>query len=384
MNGKIEIDKVYLDKYKLYLGIPYLKGGRTDQGLSCYGLVWYYYKMELGIDLPKELPWDDTIGIDMSFMSNFKKVDKPEVNDIVLFQTSKMPFRSVSATTTGPDHFAIYVGNGYLLHASMKAGVAITTMDRLKVGLIGIYRPRLNAKGEFINSDMTSYTKITKVNQFFSYEKDNSIKFTSNKLVVRIPKSYVDNGFCTLGTRIHTLGIVQLLIDNKYKSTLVVTNTIVLAPSYIDTSSSDEFILAHFIKDDTFIPNRGIIQESEILYRIFNSFISLSKIPSFIDYDDVYKIFDNIKSANGVKLSIGHEIYEMIYSHLYRDKNDPSIQYRHTDRKAQPIIVGLRNIVYSPESTTAKLLGSYLDDGITGALLEDNPSSDPIEKILIK
>jgi len=35
-----------------YVGIPYLKGGSTTDGVYCWGLVVLVYRVELGIDLP--------------------------------------------------------------------------------------------------------------------------------------------------------------------------------------------------------------------------------------------------------------------------------------------------------------------------------------------
>ena len=52
--------------------------------------------------------------------------------------------------------------------------------------------------------------------------------------------------------------------------------------------------------------------------------------------------------------------------------------------KKQPAIIGLRNVLYSVDSTSSKLLGNYLDDGILSAINDDTNKTDSIEQIFME
>jgi hypothetical protein len=68
--------------YSKYLGIPWVKGGRTMQGCDCYGLCMLISKEQFGIELPEinysstEESYVDGMVTDNSNL--FEKLDKPE------------------------------------------------------------------------------------------------------------------------------------------------------------------------------------------------------------------------------------------------------------------------------------------------------------------
>lgn len=65
--------------YSKLIGIPYLKGGRDEKGLDCYGLCMYVYKI-MGIELPEyDSPDENSLIHQLIFQGKelFEKIDKP-------------------------------------------------------------------------------------------------------------------------------------------------------------------------------------------------------------------------------------------------------------------------------------------------------------------
>jgi hypothetical protein len=77
-----------------------------------------------------------------------------------------------------------------------------------------------------------------------------------------------------------------------------------------------------------------------------------------------------------------HVIFEIVYAHLHRDKDDITKFYRNTDMKKPPQSIPLRSVNFGPTSTTAKLLGSYFDDGLTATLISHSDTRHDIEDYL--
>jgi len=202
-----------------------------------------------------------------------------------------------------------------------------------------------------------SMKEINKTSKYFKYT-DTSIIFIGNELKVYVPKSYIDAKLCTLGD--------------------------VITPDSIDTSSDEDYIICTFTKNSTFVKNRNIVHSTDMLYTMFNSFISLKRLPSFITYDNVYKLFNKLKEANGQSLNVDNKIYECMWSHLARDHDDTRQQYRHGKMTKSPIFLGMSSVGVIPTSTTAKIGGTNMETGIVGAILDESNDKDVIEEILIK
>ena len=98
-----------------YVGIPYEVGGRTTDGIDCYGLVCKVYQEVLSVTLP-DWVLDDEIDFD-SKRGCWSSIDQP------------VDFCILHNTRTGglPDHFALYVAGGVL--SAGAGGSFYTTLD---------------------------------------------------------------------------------------------------------------------------------------------------------------------------------------------------------------------------------------------------------------
>ncbi len=94
-----------------YLGVSYLFGGQTRDGMDCSGFVRQVFNEAMGIQLPHNA----------SAMSNFgREVLKSDLkpDDIIFFKG--MLFI---------EHTGIYMGNGYFIHSQSGVGVNYTRLD---------------------------------------------------------------------------------------------------------------------------------------------------------------------------------------------------------------------------------------------------------------
>lgn len=227
-------------------------------------------------------------------------------------------------------------------------------------------------------------TKITDVSKYFEKTGDKLI-FTGKKLEVYIPHFYQERGLLELGYNATSLCILQLRINDAYYANLMILSKIIIEfiTSRVETENDYKYIVLSLENGSAFMANTNLMKNPNIIYDIFVAFLSLGRIPPFITYDMIQSLFDNDKAHCDIDLKVNHCIYEMIFAHIYRDKNDPYMFYRNTPMIDEPIIVPIHQISHGPSSTTARIVGSYLSEGLTAALVDEtNHAPSKIENLL--
>jgi len=107
----------------IYVGIPYLKNGRTAAGCDCFGLFLLYYRNEFGIDFPD---YKD-VGI-AALADNFCKVEHPQKHDVIVFDIA------------GERHVGIAVSPSRFLHNISRTNTVISRIADYKEYTTGVYR----------------------------------------------------------------------------------------------------------------------------------------------------------------------------------------------------------------------------------------------------
>lgn len=103
-----------------YVGIPFVSGGRTEQGCDCYGLIRLILKNEYKILLPvlnknyHALIAEETKSLFSEYVPVIcgARIEAPEEKALCLVRTT-------SGLLT---HVGIYAGDGFIIHSRNKTG----------------------------------------------------------------------------------------------------------------------------------------------------------------------------------------------------------------------------------------------------------------------
>jgi hypothetical protein len=102
------------DKAFEYLGVPYLSGGTTKEGMDCSGLTYTVYKEAAGITLPRT--------VSQLILSGDEVEDGLLLpGDLVFFDT----------TGNGASHVGIFIGGGEFMHSASDGPRTGVTIDEL-------------------------------------------------------------------------------------------------------------------------------------------------------------------------------------------------------------------------------------------------------------
>lgn len=215
--------------------------------------------------------------------------------------------------------------------------------------------------------------------------KNNQLVVTAKKLDIYVPKFYKERGLLNIGETAECLAIFRLVFNNEfYTDTLLLNNINIEFIDYREEKIDDyEYIVLELQQNSVFARNIHIIKDSNVLYTIYTSFIGLGKLPPFITYDKVHRLFDNTKRHAGMNLNVDdHSVFEMIYAHIFRSKKDPFLPYRKTDYSEPYVIVPIAQVSHGPISASARTSSGYLSEGITSILVKDNPAPSIVENLL--
>lgn len=222
-------------------------------------------------------------------------------------------------------------------------------------------------------------------NEMKKYFKDvdGEVIFTGKTMEVFIPKRYENQDLVLVQDFIRTLAIFEVLIDDKIRKGFLLPALITMLPHETYSANIDgvDYYVGKFITGDKFMTSKTVLKQGHIAYFMFLEFISLGNLPSFIGYEEVAFLFDRAASMCGVKLDFNHSVFEMIYAHLFRDAKDLTKKYRHTDMKKKPAFIELRSVTWGTDSTTSKLVGSYLGDGLNSALVNQSDQPSELENL---
>lgn len=107
-----------------HIGLPYAPVGRGPVFYDCYGIIQKVYQERLGITLPDQTGYVDTLNPETSALlesgkSDWRQVDNPQPWDVVLFRVDGMP-----------NHIGLVIGPGWMLHTTRAKNACIENYHR--------------------------------------------------------------------------------------------------------------------------------------------------------------------------------------------------------------------------------------------------------------
>lgn len=219
-------------------------------------------------------------------------------------------------------------------------------------------------------------------NKFEYSEKDDCTRFMGDKLIIRIPEHYTMLGYLVIAGVVHVLGIFPMNVDGV-DCGLQIPGVIDVDPSDIrtETINDKKYTILELHKGDRIMCTSSVVKDGKLHYAMWKEFIGGGKMPEYLDYDATACLFDDCKKITGKGIDVNHAVIEIVYAHIYRDRDDLTKLYRLTPMTKPPVNIKLNQPAYATNSTHARIIGSYAEQGMNTALIHQNAENVEIEDI---
>lgn len=208
-----------------------------------------------------------------------------------------------------------------------------------------------------------------------------------------IPYRWLKAGLLELGRNNYCATIFPIVYDDKEYAISNVCTKMEITPSSIEMlkHNGEDHYLFKFDKGATISPSVILVQDAGFSYLIYDELIQKAKAPWFLNYADVGKIMATSKTFSGVNLAATNAIFEVITSTLSYNKTMDK-QYRQVIKSLDPDELAkhpregapLNSVVYAATNKMNKLMGGYIEDGLTSALTENESPISGVEQLLRK
>lgn len=234
-----------------------------------------------------------------------------------------------------------------------------------------------------------NYTRDTqRVNR--AKKRDGSVEIAVEPMTIQIPARFPHQGLANFENEITFIGYAAWITADNHYGVSRVSSFIRTEPSRVNTIVVDdtEYIEMSYEPGDLLVANTKLPRYDSILYNIFDELQAKGKAPWYLNYDDYAKLYLKSRFYNGVDLNSNPAIVELLAATLCRDGTDPKRYFRHVIENYEDIvnkpsvIVPLRENAYGPTNAVSRVLGPYLDQNVTGALVNETKRLERIDSFL--
>lgn len=219
--------------------------------------------------------------------------------------------------------------------------------------------------------------------------RQNNTTMVKQECRVYIPVSYQAKDLVIISNEIRILGIFGIVVGNSYGISFAPAMLRIKPTSFSKIKiEGDDYYEFYFEPGAIFTDSNDVEKNSGIPYDVYDIFISGGKVPWYFTYLDLGKLFQFSEYFNGMRVGDNIAAFKMVVSTIARDPKNLATLYRHKLKSLDevftnpPRFIPYDSVAYNATNTTAKLNGSYFDQGLVSALINPSERNEDIEDLL--
>lgn len=220
-------------------------------------------------------------------------------------------------------------------------------------------------------------------------ELPNGRVIAKKDIVITFPVRFRDIGLAVIGKTSFVYGLFAMIVGEKY-ALMNMNGYIELGEAIINIEliGEIEYYTFTYKAGSTVIMTKEIVARSNLIYTAIDEFVFKGKVPWYVGYDDMGRIFETAQAYAGTRARIIPSMMEFLAAYIGRNREDRTKFIRegaksYADFSDSKIAwVPLRSVFYSAPGTVNKLAGAYFQDGVVSALVNPSNKVESVEAIL--
>lgn len=207
-------------------------------------------------------------------------------------------------------------------------------------------------------------------------------------LTIQFPKRFQEINLAQLGTSTFVYGLFAIIQGNNY-ALCNVNALLELGQGAVDVEviNDVEYYNIHYQPGDVVIKTKDLVCRSNLIFEALSEFYFKAKIPWYVGYEDMGKLFNTAKKHTRTSATILPSVIEFLTAYIARNANDRTKFVRETIKNKKEVNerlawVPLSSVYWSAPGTVNKLAGAYFADGVISALVNPSERVEKIERIL--
>lgn len=208
-------------------------------------------------------------------------------------------------------------------------------------------------------------------------------------VTLQFPVRFKEIDLAQIGTESFVFGLFAIIVGDSY-ALCNVNAYLELGPASVEIVTIDEtsYYQFHYQKGDIVFKTKELVARANLIYKAIEEFVFKGKIPWYVGYEDMGKLFDTAEKHAKTSAKILPSVVEFMAAYIGRDKTNRIKYIRETGKdykdftQAKMAWVPMRSVYWSAPGTVNKLAGAYFSDGIVSALVNPSERTEKIESIL--
>lgn len=217
----------------------------------------------------------------------------------------------------------------------------------------------------------------------------NKPVIAKKKLSITFPVRFRDIKLAVIGEHSFVYGLFAIIVDNHFALMNISTYVeLGKAAVTIEKVNDVEYYVYTYEPGDIVIRTKDVVARSALIFSAIDEFYFKGKVPWYVGYEDMSKVFNTAMEYAGTKAKIIPSVMEFLASYVARAKKDRTKFIREVAKTREDYAleniawVPLRSVFWSAPGTVNKLAGAYFADGVVSALVNPSDRVESVESVL--
>jgi len=209
------------------------------------------------------------------------------------------------------------------------------------------------------------------------------------KIRVVFPKRFVEGKLGSVTSKYEVIGFFAIMAGDTFAVCKYVSMFTFSPDSSTELMiNGEKYMELTLERGSAFLENLNLVSDDELVFHVFNEFISKGKAPVYMNYLDQCHCLDTASVAAGANLPMGPAIATLFTATRARTLDDKAVEQRTTFKKQEDLYedmfyIGLKSVSYGATNTTASLMGAYgMTEGINSSLNSPTKRTQQVERLI--